>query len=84
MPRPEATWIALGILAAAMIEAIGPRRRRRLFDAMRDLADEHETQSRVVVFGHALKGRRDLPQSVRVAVAWVRRLIVELEDGAGR
>lgn len=84
MPRPEAGWIALGIVVAAMIEAIGPRRRVRFFAAMRALADQHETQSRIVVFGHALNGRRDLPRSVRVAVAWIRGLIAELEDGAGR
>lgn len=84
MPRPEAIWIALGIVVAALVEALGPRRRARFFAAMRALADEHETASRVVVFGHALNHRRDLPRSVRVAVAWIRRLIGELEDGAGR
>lgn len=84
MPKPEAVWLALGIAVAAMVETFGPKRRARFFAAMRALADEHETQSRVVVFGHTLNGRRDLPHSARVAAAWIRRLIDELEDGAGK
>lgn len=84
LPKPEPLWIALGIVVAAMAESLSPRRRALFFAALRTLTDEHEARSRVVVFGSARNHRRDLPQSVRVAIAWLRRLIVELDDGAGR
>ncbi len=84
LPSPSAIWLALGIIVAAIAETLGPRRKARFFSALRSLADEHERRSGVLVFGHARNHRKLLPQAARIAVAWLRRLTSELEDGAGR
>lgn len=84
LPRPEAIWIALGIVVAAISAARGGKRRRRFIRALRGLIEDHEASSRVVVFGSATTHKRDLPHSIRVATRWLRRLITELNDGVGR
>lgn len=84
LPPPDAHWVALGIVVAALAEGLGAKRRARFFAALRSLIDDHEASSRVVVFGSATTHRRDLPHSIRVATRWLRRLTTELDSGPGQ
>lgn len=81
MPRPEPGWVALGIVVAALAVALGGERRRMFFDAMRRLVEQHETRNRVVVFGSQRNHVRAMSHAIRGGVAWLKRLIVELDDG---
>jgi hypothetical protein len=84
MPRPSAELVAVGIVAAAValtLQAIIGRRAKRTFlRALSAYADQHERLERVVVFG-ARRNGRTMSDAVRGGVAFVRRLVTELEDG---
>lgn len=84
MPKPEAIWVALGIVVVAVAVALGSRQRALFFDALRMLIAEHESRERIVVFGRAGRNGRTMSNAIRGGVAWLRRLIVEIDDGEGR
>lgn len=84
IPKPEPVWIALGIVVAALATALGAQRRRVFFDALRTMVEQHENRSNVAVFGSLRFNGRNMSQAIRGGVAWLKRLIVELDDGEGR
>lgn len=83
LPKPDAIWVALGIVTVAIATALGARRRADFVTALRTLADRHDARERIIAFGRQTNGRT-MSRAVQGGVAWVRRLIVELDDGAGR
>lgn len=87
MPKPEPVWIALGIVVAAVAVTLsvmlGERATRVFFDAMRQMIAAHENRERVVVFGATGRNGRTMSNAIRGGVAWLKRLIVELDDGEG-
>lgn len=82
MPKPEPIWIALGIVVAAIAAALGAKRRRVFFAALRELVHQHESRERVVSFTAARSQTRAMSQAIRGGAAWLSRLIEELDDGA--
>lgn len=79
MPKPEPIWIALGILVAAYFMTLGARRRRAFLAAVSDMADAHERMERIVAFEVRRNHARAMSHSIRGGVAWIRRLVSELE-----
>lgn len=78
MPKPDAMWIALGIVILALAEALEDGLGRRFIDALERRAAEHQDPQRVVAFGPMRSGRQALTQASRTAAAWVGRLAAEL------
>lgn len=78
LPRPEAIWIALGIVVWALAEALEDGRGRRFLAALDRLADEHAAQGRIVAFDPPVRGGRAMSHAARVAATWVSRIAAEL------
>ena len=79
MPKPEPIWIALGILVAAFVMTLSPRRKAAFLAALTTVADTHESMERVVAFDLRLNHARAMSHSIRGGVAWIRRLVSILE-----
>jgi hypothetical protein len=74
LPRPEAIWIALGIVVWAIAEALEDGRGRRFIEALERRATEHESGPRVV----PISSRRTPSRDVRQAGAWLAKVAQEL------
>jgi hypothetical protein len=79
-PRPEAIWIALGIVVWAIAEALEDGRGRRFLDALERRTAEQAGALRVVPFGPPSPDDRTLGAASRLAAAWLRRLAAELRN----
>lgn len=77
-PKPEACWLALGLVVWAIAIALGRRRRADFIDALERVAHHQEGKSRVVGFGPPNARRGRLTQASLVATAWALRLVADL------
>lgn len=83
MPKPDAVWVALGIVAFATMLSLPPKRRRVFLDALATLAAQSDSSDRVIAFGARKRWNGTMSQSIRSGVFWLKRLIVELERAVG-
>lgn len=78
LPKPDPSWIALGIVVLALMEALEDGLGRRFLDALERRSAEHKAPERVIAFGPVQANRRALAEASRTAAAWVGRLAADL------
>lgn len=83
LPRPEAIWIALGIVVFAIVRTMSRKKRALFIAELKSLVAEHEGADRVIAFGSRARWNGGMLNAIRGGVFWIRRLIVELERAAG-
>jgi hypothetical protein len=74
LPKPEAIWIALGIVVWAIAEALEDGRGRRFIDALERRTAEHQRAAAVAPFGR----RKPTSSATRQAGAWLEKVTQEL------
>jgi hypothetical protein len=82
MPDPGPAWIALGIIAGALVISLPPSRRKLFIAALKALTAQHDQAERVVAFGPRTSREKAISHAVLGGTAWIRRLVQEIERTA--
>jgi hypothetical protein len=83
LPPPEAIWLALGMVTWAIAAALAPKARARFLDALTRLTDEHSARQRIIALSSVTPKTGNLSRGVRLAVAWIRRILAQLRAARG-